>query len=174
MAPVWLACVNDPMRDFLSALGCDDVTSNSIVGAERTSPMVIAVLLTMSLAMIVPSIMIKLWPTNRLGSDPKDLLAVAAWMRRGGDARSIRLWKTDLSIAGAMVIGWCRPFRFLLLSDLLIEKLDRDELRMVILHEAAHCKRWHAWLRLLPSRDHASANAHCSACTIWLSFTLLA
>ncbi len=124
--------------------------SELLVGVEGTSPIVIACLLTMLMAMALPFLMIKLWSTERFGDTPKGSVAISTWVEAGGDPRSILLWKTELSIAGAMVLGWCRPFRFLILSDLLLERLDRDELRMIVLHEAAHCRRWHVWLRLLP------------------------
>ncbi len=124
--------------------------SGGLVGAERTSPIAVAGLLTILMGIVLPFLMIKLWSTEPIQDTAKGSAAISAWVATGEDPRSIRLWKTDLSIAGAMVLGWSRQFRFLLLSDLLLEKLDRDEIRMIVLHEAAHCRRWHVWLRLLP------------------------
>ncbi len=141
MLPCLATCILWDASTFLS---------ESLVGAERTSPIVIACLLTMLMAMLLPFLMIKLWSTERMGTTLKGSVAISTWVEAGGDPRSILLWKTELSIAGAMVLGWCRPFRFLILSDLLLQRLDRDELRMIVLHEAAHCRRWHVWLRLLP------------------------
>jgi len=38
----------------------------------------------------------------------------------------------------------------LVLSDALLQRLNDDQLRMVILHEVAHVRRWHVWLRFIP------------------------
>ncbi len=86
----------------------------------------------------------------RLDGDQPSADLIQAWVSSGGNPRAVLKWKTESTIASAMVIGWFRPFRFLLLSDLLLERLNQDELRMIVLHEAAHCQRWHVWLRMLP------------------------
>ncbi len=124
--------------------------SDFIAGSARPSPMVTAFLLSTLMAAVLPFLMTMLWTTEKLSDDSRSQMLRRTWVHAGGDPRAIRLWKTDSSIANAMVIGWCRPFRFLLISDLLLEKLAPDELRMIVLHEAAHCRRWHSWLRLLP------------------------
>jgi Zn-dependent protease with chaperone function len=124
--------------------------SQWLIGGERTSPVAIACVLTMLMTILLPFLMLKLWQTERLGKTPKDRVAIATWIAAGGDPRSVRRWKTNASIAGAMVLGWSRRNRYLLLSDVMLEKLDMDEIRMVVLHEAAHGHRWHIWLRMIP------------------------
>ena len=114
------------------------------------SLMVSMVVMTTAMAIGLPLLMVQLWSTERLNGDEQNGYLIQAWVNSGGDARAVLKWKTESTIASAMVIGWFRPFRFLLLSDLLLDRLNQDELRMIVLHEAAHCRRWHVWLRMLP------------------------
>lgn len=48
-----------------------------------------------------------------------------------------------------MVAGFVPPLRTLLISDRALDELPRSELSMVILHEAAHLRRFHVPLRML-------------------------
>ncbi len=51
---------------------------------------------------------------------------------------------------GAAVVGWVSPFRQLWIGGAAAEELSDEQLDMVLLHELAHLKRWHSWIRLLP------------------------
>lgn len=114
------------------------------------SPIVAMCVMSTAMAIGFPLLMVRLWSTERLDGDQPSADLIQAWVSSGGNPRAVLKWKTESTIASAMVIGWFRPFRFLLLSDLLLERLNQDELRMIVLHEAAHCQRWHVWLRMLP------------------------
>jgi len=61
----------------------------------------------------------------------------------------IAIWNTNKRNMNAVVIGFISPFRKLLLSDRIVEKLPRKQLAMVILHEVAHLNRRHLPLRML-------------------------
>ena len=58
-------------------------------------------------------------------------------------------WKTGGSTFNAMVAGFMPHFRALLVSDRLLDQLPREQVAMVILHEAAHLRRRHVLLRIL-------------------------
>ncbi len=60
-------------------------------------------------------------------------------------------WPTGCRIANAAVVGLFGFGRKLLLTDALIQRLNDRELSMVVLHELAHCIRFHAWIRMLPT-----------------------
>ncbi|MEM9645672.1 MAG: M48 family metalloprotease [Planctomycetota bacterium] len=75
------------------------------------------------------------------------------WIQEILDAMSVghlRLarWNTDGKTYNAMVAGFVRPFRTLLLSDRLLDELPPDQLAMVVLHEVAHVKRKHVPIRM--------------------------
>jgi STE24 endopeptidase len=59
------------------------------------------------------------------------------------------LWSTGGTVANAAVLGILPRFRYLLLSDLLLAGLSREEVLAVVEHELAHVKRRHLpWLAL--------------------------
>lgn len=60
----------------------------------------------------------------------------------------IAVWKTHLSSMNALVIGFIAPFRTMLISDKLLAELPREQVAMVLLHEAAHLKRKHLPFRM--------------------------
>jgi STE24 endopeptidase len=59
------------------------------------------------------------------------------------------LWPTGGLVANAAIVGFLPRLRYLLLSDLLLAGLSREEVRAVVEHELAHLKRRHLpWLAL--------------------------
>jgi Zn-dependent protease with chaperone function len=65
----------------------------------------------------------------------------------GVHLRQVRIWKTHFMVANAYLLGLTRWSRFILISDALLESLDRDELHAVFAHELGHGRHRHAtWL----------------------------
>lgn len=62
--------------------------------------------------------------------------------------RAVR-WNTGGRTFNAMVTGFIPPLRTLLLSDRLLDELPRQQMAMVVLHEAAHLRRRHVPIRML-------------------------
>ncbi len=80
--------------------------------------------------------------------------ADAVWLtellRAAGVGRTrVICWDTGSRQYNAMVVGFVPPLRTLLISDRLLDDMPRDELAMVVLHEAAHLRRRHVPLRML-------------------------
>jgi Zn-dependent protease with chaperone function len=72
-------------------------------------------------------------------------LVAAAGLRR---TRAVR-WQTGGQSFNAMVAGFVPPLRTLLISDRLLDELPREQIAMVVLHEAAHLRRRHVPIRML-------------------------
>jgi Zn-dependent protease with chaperone function len=72
-------------------------------------------------------------------------LMSAAGLRR---TRAVR-WDTGGQTFNAMVAGFIPPIRTLLVSDRLVDELPREQVAMVVLHEAAHLRRRHVPIRML-------------------------
>jgi len=75
------------------------------------------------------------------------------WMQlfREVDApvRDIRIWHTGDRINNALLIGFFARFRYVILTDKLLNTLTSRELEMVLLHEAAHDSPRHGLKRFL-------------------------
>jgi len=61
---------------------------------------------------------------------------------------SVVVWETGGRSHNAMIAGLLGRFRVLMVSDRLVTELSREQLAMVILHEAAHAARYHVPLRI--------------------------
>jgi Zn-dependent protease with chaperone function len=119
----------------------------------------LCVLVMMPIVFAVPYAMLWCWSTEELEGIDDDLSSISnsrvawikeLWKHHVPRSPQILFWSTNNRVACAMVVGWLPPLRCLVLSDALLQKLNDDQLRMVILHEIAHVRRWHVWLRFVP------------------------
>ena len=67
----------------------------------------------------------------------------------GGRGVRLRLWNTGGQTANALAIGFLPGMRFVLLSDLLLQALEPQQVEAVLAHEIGHVRHRHmAWLLL--------------------------
>ena len=75
---------------------------------------------------------------------------IPALMARSGVGRTKAVrWNTHGVNFNAMVAGFVPPTRSLFLSDRILDELPNDQIAMIVLHEAAHLKRYHVPIRML-------------------------
>ena len=103
------------------------------------------------------------------------MIVERSWRLGSNRVPTILHWPTGCRMANAAVLGLLSYGRKLLLTDALLQRLNDRELSMVVLHELAHCVRWHAWIRMLPTL--IAVTLLLSAMTflsgIWLSLTCI-
>jgi Zn-dependent protease with chaperone function len=109
------------------------------------------------------------------GSIDQEIATIVEQSWRLGSNRvpTILHWPTGCRMANAAVVGLLSYGRKLLLTDALLQRLDDRELSMVVLHEMAHCVRWHAWIRMLPTLVAVALllSAMTFLSGLWLSLT---
>ncbi|MDZ4850633.1 MAG: M48 family metalloprotease [Pirellulaceae bacterium] len=140
--PCFVSCL---LWDILIFLSDFLFTSNA------WSTILAATTLILLTTVLLPYVLSSILSTEKMPDGVKRSCILDAWQATNGNPRAIRHWKTNRTIASAMIIGIWRRHQLLLLSDLLLERLDHDELRLIVYHESAHVVRRHAWLRMLPS-----------------------
>ncbi len=87
---------------------------------------------------------------KRHAIDPTDAAWIQSLLESSGVQRTRVIgWDTGGRQFNAMVVGFIPPLRTLLISDRLLDEMPRDQLAMVVLHEAAHLRRRHVPLRML-------------------------
>ncbi len=87
------------------------------------------------------------WDTAPLGDSPltRRLLALCAEYRVR--VRRLLVWRTDGVIVNGAVVGVVRPFRYILLTDALLDQLSTRQIEAVMAHEVAHVRCRHMlWL----------------------------
>src|SRR5205823_14715197 len=63
--------------------------------------------------------------------------------RAGVRCRDVLLWRTHHSVGNAAVMGLLPRFRYVLLSDLLVESLPDEQISAVFAHEVGHIRHRH-------------------------------
>ena len=109
--------------------------------------------ITLAIGMIVlvamPWLLTKIFHTTSLPDGPLRERLTAAADRLRFPFSDIRMWHTRAGVANAMVTGFLRRPRYVLLSDLLLEELEPDEIEAVFCHEIGHLHHRHIGLYLV-------------------------
>jgi len=72
---------------------------------------------------------------------------VATARRHGVGIRGVLLWKTQNQMGNAAVMGFVSRFRYVLLSDLLLETMHDEQIEAIFAHEIGHVTHRHLpWL----------------------------
>ncbi|MGC8540604.1 MAG: M48 family metalloprotease [Phycisphaerae bacterium] len=103
----------------------------------------------MILFLILPAIIVRYWRTTRLPSGPLRTRLEDLSRRKKVGFMDIRIWNTYYRIPNAAILGllpWCRYF---LLTDLLLERLEPQQVEAVFAHEVGHGYHRHIWWYLL-------------------------
>jgi STE24 endopeptidase len=112
------------------------------------SPLEFAVMLlsTATVFVLAPEILRRVLQTQPLPDSPLRRRLEALCDRVGMRYRDILLWRTQNHMGNAAVMGIFSPVRYILLSDLLLERMDDEQIEAVFAHEVGHVMHRHmAW-----------------------------
>jgi STE24 endopeptidase len=132
------------IRDVL-ALG---VTAWRGPGALKSEPFDFASMLlsTGLVFLFAPEILRRVLQTQPLPDSPLRRRLEALCRRVGLRYREILLWRTNNNMGNAAVMGMIPAVRYILLSDLLLERMDDEQIEAVFAHEMGHVVHRHmAW-----------------------------
>jgi len=126
------------MTDLITGLPID----------EALAAVITTVILLLFVPLGLPWLIRHLFKTSRLDKSTEqwiDQIMIGSGLKR----TRIVCWHTGHRSFNAMVAGFIPPLRTLLISDRALDELPRPQLAMVVLHEAAHLRRFHVPLRML-------------------------
>lgn len=96
---------------------------------------------------LAPPIIRRIWRTERLGQGPLRARLEELCARHAVRHRGILLWRTHGTMINGAVMGLLPRLRYILLTDLLLERLEEREVEAVMAHELGHIVRRHVpWL----------------------------
>lgn len=115
---------------------------------EQSGAAVMAVLAIVGVPLAVPLIIRRIWTTGPV--DP----AHREWTQRllssvGMKRLPVRVWDTRMRSYNAVVAGFVPGLRSLIVTDRLFAEMPPRDLSLVVLHEVAHVRHGHVWLRML-------------------------
>ncbi len=94
-----------------------------------------------------PLLLRRLWKTRPLGTGQLRDRLTALSDRARLPIREILIWETRGAVVNAAVSGWVPGYRYVFLTDGLIDRLTTDEIEAVFGHELGHIRRRHLLLR---------------------------
>lgn len=93
--------------------------------------------------LFAPAVIVRLWDTEPLPEGEIRGTLVQMCRHAGVKVRDLLLWKSHGGIVNAAVMGLVAPLRYVLLSDGLLDQLDRRHVTAVMAHELGHVKKKH-------------------------------
>jgi len=118
------------------------------ISAGIPSGLVMLVLAALAIPFLVPWLANRIWQTRPLDDSPFRWL-VELSERIVGPGLDVRRWDTGMEFSNAAVVGFFPRARSLLLSDRLLRDASAEQLALLTLHELAHLRRGHLWMRAL-------------------------
>lgn len=101
----------------------------------------------LALLLVMPAVMRRLWDTVSLGPGPLRDRLEAMCRDQGIRVRDLLVWRTHGTMINGAVMGFVPRFRYILLTDALIEHLPMQQIEAVMAHELGHVRRHHIlWL----------------------------
>jgi Zn-dependent protease with chaperone function len=97
-----------------------------------------------------PELLRRILRTSSMEEGPLRRRLESLCRRSGMKYRDILIWHTHFNVGNAAVMGLLPQFRYILLSDLLLERMDDDQIEAVFAHEIGHVVHRHmAWYVVL-------------------------
>ena len=141
LTPVFIAKVCSDLFDYSERAYPDIFTSYPIFSD-------LSFLITLLVVIfLTPPILGMAWGLVRIGPSQLTQLTDAARKLQKVRFSGPYLWPTSGTIPNAMVLGWFWPARYLIFTDVLLDKLEGTHLEAVIGHELAHIRQRHSlWI----------------------------
>jgi STE24 endopeptidase len=92
---------------------------------------------------IAPAMLIRVWRTAPLDSEPLRARLESLCSRIGLRCRAILVWRSEGIMINAAVMGIVPAIRYVLLSDALLTSMTPRQIEAVFAHEAGHIKKHH-------------------------------
>lgn len=141
----YLAMVLLPVVGLLAV---QDVLGLVLPNGLKDSAVPVVLVGTMVLLMaIFPILLRRVWRTRPLPAGTLRSRLEAMARANGQRLGEILIWETGSMVVNAAVTGFTRRWRYVFLSDGLLELLTEDQVVAVFGHELGHVRHQHLWLR---------------------------
>lgn len=136
---------------------------------NETANAVAGVLMLGCLFTFGPVLLTKLWKTVRLPDGPLRQRLERFCEAASFHYKDLRLWQTEKHIGNAAVTGLFPRWRYVILSDVLVEHCSADEITAILAHEIAHIKFHHLRFYMLFAVGYLFLYANLQDLAAWLA-----
>jgi len=95
-----------------------------------------------------PQIMLFVWSTKRIEEESLEVRCHKLFELAGIRPRKVRVWKTGNSIVNAAAVGIVPGTEVIIVSDMLLDKFNEQEVDAILLHEIGHVRHRHSIKRI--------------------------
>lgn len=113
------------------------------VSEDGTAHLAVLALMGALVLGLAPGLVRLAWPTRSLPEGPLRVRLTNLARRLGFRCTDILVWDTDQAVVNAGVTGALPWFRYVLLTDALLETLDEEQIEAVFGHEVGHVAHRH-------------------------------
>ena len=93
--------------------------------------------------LLAPLLVVRLWDTQPLPAGEVRRVLAGMCETAGVRVRELLVWRSDGGLVNAAVMGLVAPVRYVLLSDGLLDQVERPHVEAVMAHELGHVKKKH-------------------------------
>lgn len=140
-----------PMLLVLIARDVIDWRKDEIIARFRNDdvPDLLLGVAAIAVAVFTPAILRHVWDTRPLPAGTLRDQLERMCRRLGMRCREILVWRTGGMIVNAMVMGVLPRWRYVMITDGLLERMEDLKIEAVFGHESGHVKRRHIWYFML-------------------------
>ncbi|MDX2146181.1 MAG: M48 family metalloprotease [Planctomycetota bacterium] len=108
---------------------------------------VVQIVGVIAIVVVMPLLLRFVWDATPLGPGALRDRLMLTCQRHGVRVAELLVWRTHGTLVNGAVLGIVWPFRYMLLTDRLLETMSWRHVEAVAAHEVAHVRRWHIpWL----------------------------
>ncbi|HWE96969.1 MAG TPA: M48 family metallopeptidase [Tepidisphaeraceae bacterium] len=131
------------IRDALMKIAQHTVSTGHFDGKAEYIEMGASIIAAGTVFLFVPALLRRVLSTEPLPGGPLRERLVTMCRQAGVKYREILLWKTHNNVGNAAVMGVLPQCRYVLLSDVLLERMSDEEVEAVFAHELGHVVHRH-------------------------------
>lgn len=137
------------VHDIAASIIIPQLDARSLRDLDALRDQVEGIIWLVSAALVfvmAPELLRRILKTSPLPEGPLRRRLEALCRRSGMKYRDVLVWHTHYNVGNAAVMGLLPRFRYVLLSDLLLERMEDEQIEAVFAHELGHVVHRHmAW-----------------------------
>ena len=109
---------------------------------------ILAAIAIIGATVFYPKLILLIWPTKKIEDPTQQERFNQLFQRCGMRPLPVHIWQTGNSMINAAAVGIVPGTEVILVSDLLMQKFDDEEIGAIVMHEIGHVRHFHCIKRI--------------------------